>query len=80
MPPSPAVALDAVVKPLADVDARLEALASSVTFMKDVSTSKEVRDASVAANQALSEYGVKARMRMVRERVREPSVVVLWPV
>ncbi len=63
--PSPSP-LESIVKPLAEIETRLEPLASSVSFLKDVSTSKDIRDASVAANQKLSEHGVKSRMRMVR--------------
>ncbi len=40
-------------------------LSPCVQFLKDVSSSKEVRDASVAANQRMSEHSVKARMRTV---------------
>ena len=75
----PLAPLDAIVVPLAEVDARLEPLSSSVTFLKDVSTDKLVRDASLAASQQLSEHGVKARMRMVAQLILRstlPATVV----
>jgi Zn-dependent oligopeptidase len=64
------VSLDNVVKPLADLDAHLEPTVTNVTLLKDLSTVKDVRDASVDAHQVLSEYDVKASMRVdVYQRV-----------
>lgn len=50
--------------------ARLNVQKSSITFLKDVSVHKDIRDASVAAKQQLSEHDVKSEMRMVRHKTR----------
>ena len=55
---------DAVISPLVTMDRDLEPRVSSLTFLKDVATGKEVRDASTAACAALSAYEVAAGMRV----------------
>ena len=44
--------------------ARLQARVSSVTFVKNVSASKEIRDAAAKAQTEMSAFEVKAGMRM----------------
>ncbi len=59
-----------VVRPLVDLDSRLEPTVTNVTFLKDVATNKDIRDASVECQQTLSEHDVKAAMRVdVYQRV-----------
>jgi hypothetical protein len=55
---------EAVVAPLAALDRDVEARTSAATFLKDVSTDKAVREASAAAQAALSAFEVKAGMRL----------------
>jgi hypothetical protein len=52
------------------LSARLNVEKSSITFLKDVSVHKDIRDASVAAKQQLFEHDVKSKMRMVRHKNR----------
>ena len=54
----------AAIAPLVTMDRDLEARTSAVTFLKDVSTDKAVRDASTAACATLSAYEVAAGMRL----------------
>ena len=51
------------VQTLANLDARLEAQKSSLTFPKDVSVDKDVRSAAAAAATELAAYSIKASMR-----------------
>ena len=52
-----------VMAPLASIERDAEPLASSVTFVKDVSTDERVRAAATAARAELRAYEVKAGMR-----------------
>lgn len=54
---------DRVIAPMAELDRELEPATSSVTFCKDVSTDKAVRDAGSAAQAALSAWEIKAGLR-----------------
>ncbi len=53
----------AVIAPLAALERDLEGQTAAITFLKDVSTDKAVRDASSAAQAALSAFDVEAGMR-----------------
>lgn len=53
-----------VVAPLVELDAAEEAATASVTFVKDVAVSPAVREASAAAQAALSAFEVKAQHRV----------------
>jgi Zn-dependent oligopeptidase len=61
--PESELSFSAVIAPLIALDRDVEARNSSATFVKNVSTDKEVRDAAAAAQAALSAFEVKAGMR-----------------
>ena len=54
---------EAVCGRLARLDAELACDSSTCTFPQHMSTDKEVRDASSAADKAISEYGIESGMR-----------------
>jgi len=62
--PESELSFSAVIAPLIALDRDVEARNSSATFVKNVSTDKEVRDAAAAAQAALSAFEVKAGMRI----------------
>lgn len=62
--PDAAITFDAVVAPLITLDRDTEAQEGSVTFVKNVSPSKDVRDAAGAAQAELAAFAVKAGMRI----------------
>lgn len=62
--PDAAITFDAVVAPLITLDRDTEAREASVTFVKNVAASKDVRDAAAAAQAELAAFAVKAGMRL----------------
>ncbi|KAL7009563.1 metalloendopeptidase [Cystobasidiomycetes sp. EMM_F5] len=54
---------DAVVRPLALEEARMDVETDSVTFMQSVSTDKALRDAATQATKELSDFGIESSMR-----------------
>ena len=50
------------IEPLAKVDYEYASIVTPLLFLKNVHTSKEIRDASLAADKALDAYDIKEGM------------------
>ncbi|XP_060070329.1 thimet oligopeptidase-like [Ylistrum balloti] len=57
------ITYDSVVKALADNDCEYAVLRNNLDFMQQVSSNKELRDASVAADKKLSDFDIEMSMR-----------------